>query len=140
MLALTDIPEALREGENWELLTLDPEWVWLAWDREQVVGVLIAANCHGLVFIWRVKMATDAPYWALGKLLRVFIRDLKKRGCLGYITFLDVCNRPMEQAIAKIAFRAGAHFTTATTVVYGSVNAKHVGEARSTDRGEHGCQ
>jgi hypothetical protein len=129
MISLQSIPEALREGENWELLTLDPEWVWLAEDAEgSVVGILIAAPCHGLVFVWRVKILPTAPPWALGKLLRRFIRDLRRRGCLGYIAFLDICAQPAEQALARIAYRAGAMFTTATTVIYGSVNAKHVGE------------
>lgn len=127
LVTLEDIPEALREGENWELLTLDPNWVWLAEEEGRVVGVLIASNCHGLVFIWRVKMLPDASYWALGKFFRKFIRDIKERGCLGYLTFLNM-HRPEEAALARIAYRAGANFTTATSVVYGSVIAKHVGE------------
>jgi hypothetical protein len=128
-MLVSDIPEALREGENWELLTLDPEWVWLAHGQDgKIVGVLIAAPCHGLVFIWRVKMLPGAPHWALGRLFRQFIRDLRKRGCMGYLTFLDLTNRPAERALARIAFRAGAMFTTASTLVYGSVNAKHVGD------------
>ena len=130
MMSLDQIPRELAEGENWELLTLDPNWIWLEEADGEVVGILIAAPCHGLVFIWRVKMLSSAPYWALGKLFRRFIRDLKARGSLGYIAMLDISSRPAEQALARIAFRAGAMFTTATTMVYGSVNAKHVGEAR----------
>lgn len=125
---LERLPEALKEGESWELLSIDPEWVWLAEDGGKVVGILIAAPCHGMVFIWRVKMLPEASYWSLGKLFRNFIRDLRKRKCLGYIAFLDLVGQKNEQAIARIAARAGAHFTTATTVVYGSVNAKHVSE------------
>lgn len=129
MIDLNSIPEQLKTDENWPLLQLDPEWVWLARNAaDEVVGILIAAPCHGLVFIWRLKMLPEAPHWALGGLLRRFIRDLRKRSCLGYITFLDVCNRSQEMALARIASRAGALFTTATTVVVGSVNAKHVGE------------
>jgi hypothetical protein len=129
LIDLNSIPEALKADENWPLLQLDEEWVWLVRDEDgEIVGILIAAPCHGLVFIWRIKMLENAPYWALGNLLRRFIRDLRKRGCLGYITFLDVCNKSAEAALARIAFRAGALFTTATTVVVGSVNAKHVGE------------
>jgi len=122
------IPDELKEGENWEYLQLDPAWVWTVEHDGKMVGILIAGYCHGLVFIWRVKVVPHAPYWTLGKLLRMFIRDLKKRHCLGYITFLDVVGKPFEQQLARIAFRAGAMFSTATTVVYGSVNAKHVGE------------
>lgn len=128
-LDLAILPATLCEGESWELLTLDPDWIWLAEDAAgQVVGMLIAAPCHGLVFIWRLKMLPGASYWALGRLLRRFIRDIRRRGCLGYIAMLDVCGRPAEKALFRIASRAGAMFTTASTVIYGSVNAKHVGE------------
>lgn len=129
MIDLNSIPETLKADENWPLLTLDPEWIWLAYgEAEEVVGILIAMEGHGLVFIWRIKMLPEAPHWALGRLLRRFMRDLRRRGCLGYITFLDLCNKSTEMALARIASRAGALFTTATTVVVGSVNAKHVGE------------
>lgn len=129
MIDLDAIPEGLKEGENWPLLTLDDHWVWLARDSEGgVVGILIAAPCHGLVFIWRLKMLETAPHWALGKLLRQFIRDLRSRKCLGYIACLDICSRPAEQALHRIAFRAGLVFSSTTTLIAGSVNAKHVGE------------
>jgi hypothetical protein len=128
VIDLRYIPERIKEGESWHLLSLDPEWVWLARDEEEIVGILIAAPCHGLAFVWRIKMLPEASPMALLRLLRTFIRDLRKRKCLGYMALLNVSDRPEEQALARIAFRAGAMFTTATTVVYGSVNAKHVGE------------
>ncbi len=128
MIDLSAIPEGLKEGESWHLLSLDPDWVWLARDEDEIVGILIAAPCHGLAFIWRLKMLPEASPMALLKLLRTFIRDLQKRRCLGYMALLNMAYRAEEQALARIAFRAGALFTTATTVVYGSVNAKHVGE------------
>jgi hypothetical protein len=128
VIDLSAIPEGLKEGESWHLLSLDPNWVWLAKDEDEIVGILIAAPCHGLAFIWRIKMLPEASPMALLRLLRGFIRDIQKRGYLGYMALLNVAERKEEQALARIAFRAGAMFTTATTVVYGSVNAKHVGE------------
>jgi hypothetical protein len=128
MIDVSFIPDALKEGENWHLLDLDPEWVWLAREGDAIVGILIAAPCHGLVFIWRLKMLPSAQPMALLKLLRAFIRDLRRRKCLGWMALLDIVGRSQEQALARIAFRAGAMSTTATTIVYGSVNAKHVGE------------
>jgi hypothetical protein len=128
MIDVATIPDALKEGENWHLLDIDPEWMWVSRDRAgQIVGFLLAANCHGLVFIWRLKMLPTAPRWALGRLFRQFIRDIRKRHALGYIAMLDVVNRPNEKALARIAFRAGGMFATATSVIVGSVNAKHVG-------------
>jgi hypothetical protein len=128
MLDLGKIPAALSEGENWNVLKMDPHWVWTAQANGEICGLLIAMEGHGLVFIWRVKMLPIAPHWALGKLFRQFMRDIRKRGCLGYITFLNVGNKPAEGAIARIALRAGAMFIDPHTIVYGSVNAKHVGE------------
>jgi hypothetical protein len=129
MIDLSTIPAALSEGENWHVLKLDPKWVWTSEHEGKMVGILIAMEGHGLVFIWRVKMLPEAPHWALGKLFRSFIRDIKKRGCLGYITFLNVVEKEAEEGIARIALRAGALFVTPHTIVYGSVNAKHVGES-----------
>ena len=129
MIDLEAFPEELKAGEPWIALDLDPDWVWVAHDeRGAIVGLLIAAPCHGMVFLWRIKMLPTAPHFALGRLFRAFIRDLRKRGCVGYMALLDVVSSPTEQQLAKIAFRAGAMFTTASTVVYGSVAAKHVGE------------
>ena len=128
MIDLASIPDALKEGENWPLLDLDPDWVWVSYDGSgRVVGMLIAAPCHGLAFLWRIKILPGAPRWTLGSLLRRFFRDMRKRGVLGYIAFLDA-NRPEEQALLRIAFKAGGMYVTATTLVCGSVNAKHVPE------------
>jgi len=126
MIDLSEIPESLKEGENWELLDLDKEWIWLARDGDEVVGFLMACNCHGLAIIWRVKMIPGHG-WALGRLLRDFIRDLRKRKILGYVTFLDIITRSEEQALMRILFRAGAKFTHATTLICGSVATRHVG-------------
>jgi hypothetical protein len=139
-MILHDIPDALRrdalppallDGENWGLLTIDPRWVWLAKDEEgDVVGFLMACDCHGLAIVWRVKMLPGAPPWTLGRLLRSFIRDLRRRGILGYATFLDM-TRAEEQALMRIMYRAGAKFSYATTLLCGSVATRHVaGEDR----------
>jgi hypothetical protein len=128
MIDLAKIPAALAEGENWNVLKLDPNWIWTSEHNGEICGLLIAMEGHGLVFIWRVKMLPGAPHWAIGKLFRRFIRDIRKRGCVGYITFLNVTGQPVEESIARIALRAGALFVDPHTIVYGSVNAKHVGE------------
>src|SRR5262252_71742 len=129
MIDLDTIPAALKEGEPWLMLDLDPEWVWFARGAAgEIVGILIAAPCHGLVFVYRLRMLPEAPYMSLVRLFRTFIRDLRRRGAIGYLAMLDVLHSPMEAKLARIAFNAGAMFTTASTVVMGSVAAKHVGE------------
>lgn len=125
-MILQEIPEALKEGENWELLDLNEDWMWFARDEGEIVGFLMACNCHGLAMIWRVKMLPRHG-WAFGKMLRDFVRDLRKRKILGYVTFLDIVNRSEEQALMRIMFRAGAKFSYATTMIAGSVATRHVG-------------
>ena len=124
MIDVKSIPEALKEGENWPLLDIDPDWMWLSYDQEErIVGFLIAANCHGLVLIMRVKMLPSAPRTALLRLFRRFIRDIRRRGALGYFAPLNVSASPMEAGLARIAFRAGAKILPAQIYVAGSVEA-----------------
>jgi hypothetical protein len=75
MIDIKHIPQALKEGENWQVLDLDPDWVWVSHGPGgAVVGILIAAPCHGLVFVWRLMMLPSAPPTALLRLLRSFSR------------------------------------------------------------------
>jgi hypothetical protein len=126
VIDIPSIPDALKEGENWHLLDIDPDWLWLARDSVgEVVGMLVAAPCHGLVLVWRVKMLPEAPPMAFARLLRRFVQDIWRRGCLGYFTMLDV-QRPEEAALMRIAFRAGGIIAGSASVIFGSVNARHV--------------
>jgi hypothetical protein len=129
MIDIKSIPDALKDGENWPLLDIDPDWMWLAYDQEErIVGMLLAAPCHGLAFLWRVRMLPSAPRTALLSLLRRFIKDIRARGCLGYMVMLDV-TREKEQALCRIAFRAGAKFVPgAVSVIAGSISTGHLGE------------
>jgi len=128
MIDVKSIPDALKEGENWPLLDIDPNWMWVSYDQEErVVGFLLACNCHGLVLLWRLKMLPSAPPTALLRLLRRFIRDIRRRGALGYMVMLDA-TRPEELELAKIAFRAGAKAMPCTSLLVGSVNTGHLGE------------
>lgn len=132
MIDVKSIPDALKENENWQLLDIDPDWMWLAWDSEgHVVGFLLACNCHGLAVIWRVRTLPSAPVTALLRLFRTFIKDIRRRGCLGYVAMVDL-ERPEEQALARIAFRAkGMFMPRAASILVGSINTGHLGEGNS---------
>lgn len=129
MIDLKSIPDALKEGESWQMLDLDLDWVWAAYDREdRMVGLLIAAPCHGLAMIWRVRMLPSAAPTALLSMFRKFIKDIRRRGFLGYMVGLDL-TRPEEQALARIAFKAKALYAPGCfTWVVGSVNTGHLAE------------
>lgn len=129
MIDLKCIPDELKEGENWQLLDIDPDWMWLVRDHEdRIVGFLLACNCHGLVMIWRVKTTKNAPPCSLLRLFRCFIKDIRRQGCLGYTAMLDL-GRPEEQALARIALKAKGMFAPrAVSVIAGSVNTGHLAE------------
>ena len=128
MVDLKCIPDSLKEGENWPLLDIDPDWVWVVHEEERIVGMLIAAPCHGIVMIWRIKMAKSASPTSLLRLFRTFIKDIRRRRCLGYMAMVDV-TRPEEQALMRIAFRAkGLLMPSAYSMICGSVATGHLGE------------
>jgi hypothetical protein len=135
MIDIQSIPAALKEGENWQLLDIDPDWMWVAYDDdENIVGFLIACNCHGLAMIWRLRMLKSAPPTSLLKLLRRFIKDVRRRGCVGYMAMLDL-TRPEEQALARIAFRAKALYAPGcVSVIAGTINTGHLAEGDSCPR------
>lgn len=129
MIDIKCIPDALKEGENWQLLDIDPDWMWVAHGPEgNIVGFLMAAPCHGLAIIWRIRILKSAPTTTLLSLLRQFIRSIRRKKCLGYVAMLDL-GRPEEQALARIAFRAKGLFAPrAVSVICGSVETGHVPE------------
>lgn len=84
----------MRSGDillpEWEcgferLQNLDPEWVWVAEKGGQLVGCIVASPAHGTAIVWRV--ISDG--FCLLPLLRTFYRDIRKRGCMGYMTIVD---------------------------------------------------
>lgn len=120
MIDLAEIPDALKEGENWPLLDLDPDWVWTHSTDGVIDGMLIAAPCHGIAFLWRLKILPTAPRTALLSLLRACLHDLRARGYLGFLLAADV-ERETEKRLARIALKAGATIVSAATMICGSV-------------------
>jgi len=82
-----------------------------------------APDCASRTFSCR-----SSPSSWLSSPARASASSSQKRGSLGYIALLNVSDQPREMALARIASRAGAMFIAPHTVVYGSVQARHVGE------------
>lgn len=85
---------------------LDPDWVWVLDDSGTIKGVLVASPCHGAAMVWRVSLAKDVSNIGLRRLLRRFVRDCKKRGLLGLITFMSLSGGS-QSSLAAIIERAG---------------------------------
>lgn len=85
---------------------LDRDWIWLAEHDDHIVGCIIAAPCHGLALILRVKMSDDAPRTALLALLRKFFDDVRARGFIGYLSWFDESS-DSESTLRTIAEKLG---------------------------------
>lgn len=118
MLTPQDCVRMLRPGETvpktldigFDLLgSLDREWVWV-WESEaQIKGVLLAAPCHGVAFIWRLAVEPNQGI-AVVKLLRRFLKDIRSRGMKGYITICDQARTNEERLIRVIKKAGGSQF------------------------------
>jgi L-amino acid N-acyltransferase YncA len=85
---------------------IDHEWVWVLERDGKIAGILVASPCHGAAMIWRVVVSPGSSQMALGRLLRAFLRDCRKRGVKGYLTFVSLSREP-EKRLASILEHAG---------------------------------
>ena len=113
------LPEGMVHGIEW-LGQLNEQWVWVAIEQGQIVGVLLAAPVHGIALIMKLNMSPQAPKTALVPLLRRFLADAKRRHLKGYITWFDE-KQYAERKLLKIAERAGATQQWPATIVAGRI-------------------
>ena len=101
-------PPPEQFGETFlHLRGLDREWIWIVEHSGMTVGLLIAAPCHGIGMILRVRTDPDtAPRSALLVLLRKFFSDLRARGYQGFMSWFDETNDD-ERILQKIAEQLG---------------------------------
>lgn len=82
-LSSPDLPFGLDQ------LPLSPEWVWVTLRDARIIGVLVTAPAHGLLILLRISFVPGSPASAPMLLLRRAFRDARRRGLLGYVTFLS---------------------------------------------------
>jgi hypothetical protein len=70
-------------------LSLNSDWIWVAVTEEEIIGFLVACECHGAAFVLRIRMTEQAPVAALLVLLRQFFQDAASRGLKGFVITLD---------------------------------------------------
>jgi len=121
MAMLMKLPETVRTLKKGEYLPaslevgldllgkLDPDWIWIATRFGLVTGVLAASPCHGVAVIWRVIATEEASQTCVVRLLRAFLKEIRQRGFVGYITILDR-HRPEEQQFQSIVQKAGGKY------------------------------
>lgn len=93
-------------GTGFEQMAVMNEFVWVAEKEKKIVGILMAAPCHGVVFLVRLRTAEDAPTMTVALLFRKCVKDCLARGLKGYFTYVDP-NLEMERRFIPICRKAG---------------------------------
>jgi hypothetical protein len=92
-------------GTGFENMPVMKSFCWVAEYNGSVVGMLMAAPCHGLLYIARLRIEDGAPRATALLLFRKMMRDAKERGLLGYFTHIDP-SRESERAMIPICRKA----------------------------------
>jgi hypothetical protein len=92
--------------QDWEMVKLDPDWVWVVESGGQVRGLLVAANFHGTAFILRLKVLPEVGNMGVVRLLRRFKSDCKNRGVSHFLTLADLTTATGRQ-LKRIVVRCG---------------------------------
>lgn len=82
----------LKRGDSsfWpEDLPPDPRYTWVAIRDAEIVGVLIAGELQRMLLLIRIAATPSAPPTTSMLLLRRAFSDARRRGLLGYLTFLS---------------------------------------------------
>lgn len=97
-------PQHLNTG--FEDMPVMNSFCWVAETGQRIVGALLAAPCHGLIFIVRLKIEEYAPAITASLLLRSLMRDSERMGFKGFFTFIDP-SRETERVLLGICRKAG---------------------------------
>jgi hypothetical protein len=103
------IPDGLNTG--FERMPIMPDWCWLAEEEGITQGILMAAPCHGLVYLARVCVKEEANKAVLLALFRALFRDTKARGFKVYITHLDP-TKELESRLIGLCRETGGYQVT----------------------------
>jgi hypothetical protein len=100
-----DEPFPQHLGTGFEAMPVMKSFCWVAEHEGRIVGMLMAAPCHGLAFFVRLRVDKGAPISVTSILFRKCIKDCEKRGLKGYFTFIDP-SLDLERRMISICHRA----------------------------------
>jgi acetyltransferase (GNAT) family protein len=92
-------------GTGYEAMPVMKSYCWVAEHEGRIVGMLMAAPCHGVLYIARICVPEGAPKLTAAMLFRHVMADAKKMGFLGYFTHIDP-SRETERAMIPICRKA----------------------------------
>jgi hypothetical protein len=89
-----------------DLFPIDYNWQWVAEYEGEIVGQVLAANVHGILFLFRITAIPSAPKSWVMLAYRRILAEAKERGCMGFMLFLDDCNK-QEVKLMRIVQKHG---------------------------------
>lgn len=102
-------------GTGFEAMPVMKAFCWVAEEPEKIIGMLMAAPCHGLIFFVRLRILKGSPAITAHLLFRTALNDCKKRGFKGYFTYIDEASA-IERSFIPICERAGGFRVSATQI------------------------
>ena len=120
---LGEIPAELIVG--FEVMPLDPQWVWVIEHENRIVALVITHNMNGILLLLRMNATSSAPReWAVVALRQV-LTEAKERGLMGFLTLLQD-SKPQEVKLMRIAQRNGAVLLPFSgALAFGSLEVKY---------------
>jgi hypothetical protein len=99
-------------GTGFEQMVVMNDFVWVAEKGGKIIGILMAAPCHGVIFFVRLRTEKDAPPMAVTLLFRKCVRDCQERGFKGYFTYVDPSIEAERKFIPICRKAGGAQITS----------------------------
>jgi len=118
----------LREGESipqgfstgYEAMPIMADWCWVA-ENGEPQGVLLAAPCHGLVYMMRVCTKEGANPATAAILIRACMKDCERRGFKGYFFHVSGITQVERDLIPVVRKAGGVQITLPQMMLVGSI-------------------
>ena len=113
------MPEGFATG--YENMPFMPDWVWVAESDGEALGVLMAAPCHGLIYLMRLCIKDDAQRMTAFALLRACMRETNRRGFKGFFMHIDPTKEIDRRFIPTVKKTGGVQLMIPQVMLVGSI-------------------
>ena len=111
-------------GTGFEGMQVDRDWAWVAESNGEIVGILLAGSCHGLIYLMRICTQKGSSPMVVRALLEKMRKDCAARGFKGYFFHLDP-TMPMDRKLLRACRRfGGIQLTVPQVIMVGSLEAR----------------
>jgi hypothetical protein len=113
------MPQGL--GTGFEKMPVMKDFVWVAEKDGEIQGILLAAPCHGLLYLVRLCVKENCNPAIASALLRQCMRDSKERGFKGYLFHISPMLGTERRFIPICKKAGGVQVITPQVAIIGSV-------------------